>query len=69
MNQRQNYIDNCVRLRLLRDRGEITDLEYQEKLMFLGRECQQYLLGPVEDLVDMFREIKEAYGQQKDGVV
>lgn len=68
MTQRQHYIDVCSVLRVQRKRGHITDKAYQRQLLALGRECQEFLLGPVDDLVDMFKEIKETTGAILDEV-
>lgn len=68
MTQRQHYIDVCSALRVQWKRGHITEKAYQRQLLALGRECQEFLLGPVDDLVDMFKEIKQKSGSLLDGV-
>lgn len=67
MTQRKQYIDGCSALRVKLKRKEITEKEYQRKLMVLGRECQEFLLGPIDDLVGVFKAIKEKSGAMLDG--
>lgn len=68
MNQREEYVEGCVKLRVKLKNGEITEEEYEILLIKLGRQCQEYLLGPIDELVGMFQEIKEKSGLILDGL-
>ena len=66
--QREKYVDGCSRLRVEKQLGKISPIEYETLLLDLGRECQDWLLSEPEDLVPMFAEIKEKTGKLLDSL-
>lgn len=56
--QKQRYIEGCARMRVERRLGKLNDYQYQDEMLKLARNCQEFLMGDIEEHIGMYREIK-----------